>query len=220
MPRDSILRRYRRFFGADPRRDVNDELAFHIAMRVEEFMRAGTTAGEAEEAAMKRFGSLDSVRDECHELGRRRATRTRRAVWMAALRQDMRFALRTLAANRGFTLMVVLTLALGIGATTAVFSVAYGVLLRPLPYHDADALVRLWSRKADRGLDFFSVSPADYAVWRARNRVFAGMAALERHRDAAVVRRTEPQSIEVAAVSPDVFPLLGAGALRGRTLIP
>src|ERR687895_250605 len=218
MPRDSILRRYRRFFGADPRRDVNDELAFHIAMRVEEFMRAGTTAGEAEEAAMKRFGSLDSVRDECHELGRRRATRTRRAVWMAALRQDMRFALRTLAANRGFTLMVVLTLALGIGATTAVFSVAYGVLLRPLPYRDADALVRLWSRRADRGLEFFSVSPADYKDWKAQSTVFAAMGAFERQRDAVLRRGRETESVEIAAVTPEVFPLLGAAPLRGRAL--
>jgi putative ABC transport system permease protein len=220
VPRDSILRRYRRFFGADPRRDVDDELAFHIAMRVEEFRRAGMTAEEAEEAAMKRFGSLSEVQDELNDLGRRRATRKRRAVWIAALRQDMRFALRTILANRGFSFMVVLTLALGIGATTAVFSVAYGVLLRPLPYRDADALVRLWSRRADRGLEFFSVSPADYGVWRARNRVFSAMAAFERQRDATLVRRSEPQSVQIAAVTPDVFPLLGAGALRGRTLHP
>src|SRR5688572_7877338 len=122
-------------------------------MRVEEFMRAGMTAEQAEEAAMKRFGSLSQVRDECDDLGRRRATRNRRAIRIDALRQDVRFALRTIAANRGFAFMVILTLALGIGATTAVFSVAYGVLLRPLPYRDADALVRLWSRRADRGLD-------------------------------------------------------------------
>jgi predicted permease len=115
--------------------------------------------------------------------------------------------------------MVVLTLALGIGATTAVFSVAYGVLFRPLPYRDAEALVRLWSRNAERGLEFFSVSPGDYAVWRAENRVFAGLAAFERQRDAALVRRSEPQSVQVAAVTPDIFPLLGTRALRGRTLI-
>src|SRR5687767_14729281 len=119
-------------------------------MRVEEFMRAGMTAAEAEEAATKRFGSLSNVREECHELGRRRETRSRRADWIAALRQDLRYAVRTLVANRGFSLMVVLTMALGIGATTAVFSVAYGVLFRPLPYRDADSLVRLWSRHRER----------------------------------------------------------------------
>ncbi len=220
MSREPILRRYRRFFGADPRRDVDDEIAFHLAMRVEEFRRAGMTAEEAEAAAMNRFGNVRRVRDECHELGRRSAARKRRAVWIAALRQDVRFALRTIAANRGFSLMVVLTLALGIGATTAVFSVAYGVLLRPLPYRDAESLVRLWSRRADRGLEFFSVSPADYATWRARNRVFTAMGAFERQRDATLLRGSEPQSVEIAAVTPDVFPLLGTAPLRGRTLLP
>jgi predicted permease len=219
MARDSIIRRYRRFFGADPRRDVDDELAFHIQMRIDEFTRAGMSPAEAEAAAMQRFGSLGSVRDECQELGRRSAARKRRTVWLAALQQDVRYAVKTLSANRAFSLMVVLTLGLGIGATTAVFSVAYGVLLRPLPYRDADALVRLYSRNTDRGLPFFSVSPADYAAWRAGNRVFSSLAAFERQRDARLVRRTEPQSVEVAAVTPDVFPLLGAQPLRGRTLI-
>ncbi|MDQ3949181.1 MAG: ABC transporter permease, partial [Gemmatimonadota bacterium] len=220
MSRDPILRRYRRFFGADPRRDVDDEIAFHLAMRVEEFQRAGMAPEEAKEAAMNRFGNLSRVREECHELGRRRATRKLRAVRIDALRQDVRFALRTIAANRGFSLMVVLTLALGIGATTAVFSVAYGVLLRPLPYRDAESLVRLFSRRADRGLEFFSVSPADYSVWRARNRVFSAMAAFDRQYDATLLRGSEPQAVEVAAVTPDVFPLLGTAALRGRALLP
>ncbi|MFN2566452.1 MAG: ADOP family duplicated permease [Gemmatimonadaceae bacterium] len=219
MSRDPDPRRYRRFFGADPRRDVDEELAFHVAMRVEEFKRGGMTAEEAEEAAMKRFGDLSHVRDECHELGRRRAARRRRAVRIDALRQDTRFALRTIAANRSFSFMVVLTLALGIGACTAVFSVAYGVLLRPLPYRDTDALVRLWSKNAERGLEFFSVSPADYATWRAQNRVFAAMGAFERQHDATLTRRSEPQLVEVARVTPDVFPLLGVAALRGRTLV-
>jgi putative ABC transport system permease protein len=219
MSSEPIWRRYQRLLRASVASDVDDELAFHIAMRVEEFMRAGMTADEAEEAAMKRFGSLGQVRDECHDLGRRRAARSRRTIWIAALRQDVRFALRTIAANRGFAFMVVLTLALGIGATTAVFSVAYGVLLRPLPYRDADALVRLWSRRADRGLDFFSVSPADYNVWRERNRVFSAMAAFERQRDATLTRGSEPQGVEIAAVTPDVFSLLGTSASRGRTLV-
>jgi putative ABC transport system permease protein len=219
MSREPILRRYRRFFGADPRRDVDDELAFHFAMRVEEFERAGMTSEEAYAAATARFGDLGRVRAECHELVRRRAARRRRALRLDALRQDVRFALRAIATNRAFSATVVIALALGIGAATAVFSVAYGVLLRPLPYRDAGALVRLWSRNAERGIEFFSVSPPDYATWRARNRVFSAMAAFERQQDATVVRRSEPQSVEMAAVTPEVFPLLGAHALRGRTLV-
>ena len=104
---------------------------------------------------------------------------------MDTLRQDIRFAVRTIIANRAFSIAVALTMALAIAANTAVFSVAYGVLLRPLPLRDADAIVRLWSRNAERGLDFFSVSPADFAEWREQNRVFSQMGAFERQRIAA-----------------------------------
>src|SRR5215212_8881554 len=145
MQSDSLWRRYRRFWGADPARDVDEELAFHIAMREEELRRAGMTEAQAREATMQRFGNLGEVRDECEELGRERVALRRRADRLDALGQDLRYAVRTLLANRGFALVVALTMAIGVGATTAVFSVAYGVLLRPLPYRDADRLVRLWS---------------------------------------------------------------------------
>ena len=164
---ESLTRRYRRFWGPDPARDVNEELAFHIEMRVEELLRSGMTEAEAREATMQRFGNLAQVREECEELSEDRVRLRRRADRLDALRQDLRFALRTFAANPTFTLITALTMAVGIGANTAVFSVAYGVLFRPLPYRDADALVRLWSRNASRGLDFFSVSPADFQSWRA-----------------------------------------------------
>jgi predicted permease len=146
----------------------------------------------------------------------------RRADRVDALRQDLRFALRTFAANRAVTVIAALTMAIGIGANTAVFSVAYGVLLRPLPFRDANSLVRLWTRNVSRGLDFFSVSPADFAEWRAA-RGFASMAAFERQRDATLVRPgagATPEAVQIAAVMPEIFPLLGTTALRGRTLLP
>lgn len=219
MSRENPLRRYARFFGADPHRDVDDELAFHLAMRVEEFERQGMTREAAEEAARERFGRYGAVREECRELGRRRVTRRRRTLQLAALRRDVGYAFRGLAANRVFALTIVLTLALGIGAATSVFSVAHGVLLRPLPYRDADALVRLWSKNDERGLEFFSVSPADFRDWREQNRVFTAMGAFERQHGAILSRGAEPQEVEVAAVSPAVFPLLGTSALRGRALV-
>lgn len=220
MSREPLFRRYARFFGADPQRDVDDELAFHIAMRVEEFRRAGMTPDDAELAAMQRFGSMGQVREECRELGRRQQAGRRRTSRLDALLHDVRFSLRTIATNRAFSIVVALTMALGIGATTAVYSVAYGVLLRPLPYRDAERLVRLWSKNDARGIEFFSVSPADYADWRAQTQVFSAMGAFERQRDATLTRGAESQSVELAAVAPEVFPLLGTGALRGRTLLP
>ena len=220
MPSDPTPRRYSRFLGPDPRRDVEDELAFHFAMRVEEFERAGMTAAEARAAAQDRFGDIERVRHECVDLGYRRLARRRRRFQMDTLRQDIRFALRTIAANRAFSIAVALTMALAIAANTVVFSVAYGVLLRPLPFRDADAIVRLWSRNAERSLDYFSVSPADFAEWRVQNRVFSQMGAFERQREATLTRGGEPQAIEVAAVMPDVFAVLGTAAHRGRTFLP
>jgi predicted permease len=222
MPDDSLWRRYRRFWGADPARDVDEELSFHIEMRVQELRRGGMTEAKAREATMQRFGSFAEVRDECEVLSNDRARMKHRADQLDALRQDLRFALRTFAANRAVTFIAALTIAIGIGANTAVFSVAYGVLLRPLPFRDANALVRLWTRNASRGLDFFSVSPADFADWRAA-KGFTAMAAFERQHDATLVRQgasDSPESVQGAAVMPEIFSLLGTPARRGRTLLP
>src|SRR5215213_2799506 len=103
MPSDSLWRRYRRFWRADPARDVDEELAFHIEMRVEEMRRAGMTEAQAREATMQRFGSFATVREECEELSHERAGMKRRADQVDAIRQDVRFAWRTFAANRAFT---------------------------------------------------------------------------------------------------------------------
>ncbi len=221
MSREPAGRRYGRFFGPDPKRDAEDEIQFHLALRIEEFERAGMTAQQAREAAVQRFGDVDHVRDECRELDSRRRARRARALRLDAFLQNVRFARRTLWTNRGFSFIVALTMAIGIGANTAVFSVAYGVLLRPLPYRDAGALVRLWSRNSQRGVEFFSVSPADYMDWRAQNRVFTAMGAFERQHDGTVSRGAgQPELITVTAVTPDIFSLLGTPAFRGRTILP
>ena len=219
MKREPSARRYRRFWGTDPTRDVDEELAFHLAMRMEEFQRAGMSDDDAKEAVMKRFGDMHEIRAEVETIARNRHARRRRAWKLDALRQDIRFAIRTLISNPGFTIVVALTLALGIGANAAVFSVAYGVLLRPLPYRDADQLVRLWSKNVKRNLEFFSVSPDDYADWRAQSRAFTAMAAFERQREATLATRDVPRAVSMTAVTPDIFPLLGTSASRGRTLL-
>jgi predicted permease len=218
MGRDPLWQRYRRFWESNPRADLDDELAFHLAMRAEEYRREGHQSDEAERLALRRFGDVEGIRRECHDLGTRRVARKQRAFRWDTMRNDIRYALRMLRMNRGFSLAVILTMALGIGATTAVFSVAYGVLLRPLAYRDADALVRLWSKNAPRNLEFFSVSPADYADWKAQNRVFSAMGAFERQRDAMLIRGGEPEAIEVAAVTPEIFALLGTSPAIGRAI--
>ena len=218
MPHEPIRRRYLRFFRADPRRDVDEELAFHIAMRAEEYQAEGMSAAEAETLAVQRFGNVDSVRAECGTLSNERFARRERLHRWDALRQDIRYAFRTLAANPAYAAAVVLTVALGIGANSAVFSVAYGVLLRPLPYRDADALVRLWSRRVQRNLDYFSISPADYKAWRAQAVSFSAFGAFERQHEGTLGRPGSMLTVDVTAVTPDVFSLLGTPAMIGRPL--
>ena len=219
MSDEPLWRRYRRFLRPDPRRDVDEEIEFHLSMRIDEYEKAGLSPADAREEAMRRFGNVTQVVGECEEIGRQRVERGRRSWRWHTLGQDVRVGLRGLASHRAFAAGVILTMAIGIGANTAVFSVAYGVLLRPLPYRDADALVRLWARNVPRAVDFFSVSPADFLDWRAQNRVFSAMAAFERQRDATLNRGAEPELVEAARVMPDMFPLLGVEARLGRRLI-
>jgi predicted permease len=211
-------RRYLRFWGQDPERDIDDELGFHMAMRVAEYEHEGYSPDEARSLATERFGDVGDVREECRELSVRRAGRRQRASWRDAIGQDLRYAVRTLAASRGFSLAIITTVALAIGAGSAVFSVAYGVLLRPLVYPDAGALVRLWTRVAERQLDFFSVSPADYKVWREA-RSFAAMGAFERQREVVLTRPDGPEPVELAPVMPEVFELLGTRPALGRPIV-
>src|SRR5215510_12111034 len=161
--RNSFRRRYRRFWGPDPRRDAD------------EYRRAGLSENEDLEATMKRFGSMREIREEVETLAVKRQARRRRTLQFDALMQDLRFAWRTLIGNPGYSIVVLLTLALGIGANAAVFSVAYGVLLRPLPYRDADHVVRVFSKNAPRNLEFFSVSAPDYKRWKTESPAFSAM---------------------------------------------
>jgi putative ABC transport system permease protein len=109
---------------------------------------------------------------------------------MASLLQDLRLSLRMLRRNPGFAFIAVLTLALGIGGTSAIFSVVNGVLLRPFPYDDPDRLVVVWERNLSRGLPYMFASPPNYADWRSQNTVFEGMGAFSRERYILRVRRS------------------------------
>jgi predicted permease len=134
------------------------------------------------------------------------------------LRKDLRFGIRLLRKNARFAFLVMVTLALAIGATTAVFSVVNAVLLRPLPFPGADRMAMVWKNNPAQGYPIYYVSPPDFVDFRDHNKVFERMAAFV-PKDLTLTERGDPEVLRGAYVSPDLFPLLEAKALAGRVLI-
>ena len=142
--RAATWRRYLRFWGPRAEADVDDELRFHIEMRVRDYIAQGMPEDEARAATARRLGDLATNRAECLTITTRRQRRMTRAQLIDAIGQDAHFAVRTLGRQKGWTAVAILTLALGIGANTAVFSVVNSLLLHPLPYPHADRVAILF----------------------------------------------------------------------------
>jgi predicted permease len=136
---------------------------------------------------------------------------------MNAIRQDLKFAVRMLVKSPGFTIVAVLTLALGIGANTAIFSVVNAVLLRPLPFKDSSQLVRL--RETHKSVGNVSVSYPDFLDWRQQSHAFSAMAAIQ-NRGFNLSGVAQPENIDGYAVSPNFLALLGVGPVLGRDFLP
>jgi putative ABC transport system permease protein len=139
---------------------------------------------------------------------------------MGNLSQDIRYGIRTLGKNPGFTIVAVMTLALGIGANTAIFSVVQNVLLRPLPYPEPDKLVEIWNTyppQVPRG----GLSPGDYADWKQQNQSFSDMGAYVRiSQGFNLTGEGEPQRVLASYASAGLFPMLGAHVVAGRSFVP
>src|ERR1700739_1173223 len=136
---------------------------------------------------------------------------------MTGLLQDLNYALRQLRKSPAFTIVAALTLALGIGANTAIFSVVNGVLLRPLPFKDPGRLVQIWHvppAKSFPGMTRFSVSPANYLDWQNQNHVFENMAIYGYH--GFTLSGSPPEQVNASAVSSGFFETLGVQPMLGR----
>lgn len=210
-----MWRRYLRLLGSDPSADVDDELEFHLAMRRGDLARRGLSEEEARARAEEEFGDLERIRGEMKQIGRERMKREERARGWESLSQDVRFAVRTLVKSPGFALVAVLTLALGIGASTAMFMLVNTVLLRPLPYPDAERLVMVWERPPVQPDFDNAASPANFHEWREQATSFTTLVGFSDGR-AALTGEREPEEVLARYASPRWFEVLGVPARFGR----
>ncbi|NOT09617.1 MAG: ABC transporter permease [Gemmatimonadales bacterium] len=193
--------------------ELEDEFAFHLDMRVSELMARGWTQEAARAEARRRFGDIDDARAFCEKTDHRLGKRLMRTEFLTELRQDIGYAFRSLRRAPGFTLVATLTLALGIGATTAIFSVVRGIVLRPLPYLEPDRLALLAA--VYEGDNEPYLSPANAYDWRSRNRSFSSMAIVEGH-TAILTGAGDPERIRGYNVDADYFRILGVEPIIGR----
>jgi len=190
-------------------RDLAEELESHLALHIDDNLRAGMTPEAARRDALLKLGGIESVKEQ---------VRDRRGLpVLEHLARDFRFGVRMLRKDLSFTAIAVLTLALGIGANTAIFSVVNAVLLRPLPFPQAENLVLVWATSAERSSDVASYP--DFEDWKAHARRFEGLAAFTTH---SVILEGSDQSESVAGlqVTPGFFETLRAQPALGRTFRP
>jgi predicted permease len=188
---------------------MDAEMRFHLEARAEEFVREGMTREQAVRRARLEFGGVDKAKEECRE--------ARGVSILENVRQDLRYAFRTLSKNPGFTAVAVITLAAGIGANTAIFSVIDGVLLRPLPYPHASQIVRIWELDDKGRLD--NISDPNFTDLQQQNHTLAAMAQYSYY-PVSVSGGTEPTRVTGAVVSKEFFSTLGVQPFIGRSFAP
>ena len=190
--------------------ELDEEIRSYLELVAAEKVRCGTPREEALREARRELGGFEQVKENVREI--------RIGFFMVILMQDLRYALRSLTRNAGFSLVAVLTLALGIGANTTIFTVVNGVLLKPLPYPDPDRLVMLWEKNIFDGT-LGTVAPANFFDWRAQSRSFSRMAAIDPYPDFILNGASEPQRLAGAAVSSGFFSLFGVRMALGRDFL-
>ena len=205
-------RRYLRFWRPDLGADVDDEIAFHVHERIDDLVARGMNPAAARDEAMRLFGDLQRIKHDCLTEAREREADMRRIEKLEILKQDTIYALRLMRAHPSFTGAIALTLALGIGATTAIFSVVNSVLLRPLPYQNADRIVRLAEMHKQFGRG--SVSPGHYTDWATQSRSFETLALWQ----SRTVNLTDgdPERARGARVTPGFFKVFYLPPAAGR----
>lgn len=189
-------------------RDIDDEIASHLAEATEEYLRQGLSPEQARQAATRSFGGVLQTKEEYRHV--------QSITWMADVPRDLRYALSTLRRSPAFTATTIATLALAIGANTAMFSVLNAVLLRPLPYQSPEQLAMLWTEDPTQGLREGRSALWDVEQWRSRSRSFAEIATLDSV-GMTLAGRNGAEQVAGASISPNLLPLLGIQPVQGRS---
>ncbi|HEX8764415.1 MAG TPA: permease prefix domain 1-containing protein, partial [Candidatus Acidoferrum sp.] len=189
--------------------ELDEELRFHLERQVEKYVRSGMSREDARRRARVEFGGVELAKEECRD--------ARGVNFIDSVLQDLRYGVRTLGKNPGFAAVAVLTLALGIGANTAVFTVVNGVLLRPMPFPEPDRLVLV--SLTPRGGPFVwepGVSDRDYLAFREQDQAFERIASFTSRATANLTGAGDPVQIPVAYVTTDFFATLRTNPTMGR----
>src|SRR5215204_1876255 len=190
--------------------DIDREMRSHVELQVEANLKAGMSPEEARENAMRSFGNVNRAVDAAYDV--------KGGGLFETLAQDIRYGLRMLAKHKAFTSIAVVTLALGIGANTAIFSVVNELLLQPLPYRDAERIVMLWEVTPE-GRHQNTTSRANFRAWRDQSTSYEYIAAFTDQR-VNLTGDGEPEELSMQFATPDFFKVVGVDPLLGRTLLP
>lgn len=203
----------------DIRADVDEELRFHLETRQQELVASGLTADAARAQTLREFGDIDDARRYLRNMDDSIESTRRRRDYLHDFTQDIRYAFRALLAAPSFTIVAILTLALGIGANTAVYSVVHGVLQQPLPFPNPEQLVKVWSANTSADILQASVSAVDLDDWRAQRRSIEDIGGWWYADGASGVDMTglgAPQRVSTAFVSPGFFSTMRVPSAVGR----
>src|SRR6201981_3463556 len=190
-------------------REMSDELRFHIERQTDANVASGMPRDEARRQALLQFGGAEAVKEDCREQSS--------GFWLETFWSDVRYGVRMMARAPGFTIVAILTLALGIGANTAIFSVVNGVLLNPLPFPQPEELVSLSESKPNFATG--SISYLNFRDWQRNNHTFSAV-ALSRPISFSLTGSGEAEQLQAELLSSDYFSLLGVKPVLGRMFVP
>src|SRR5689334_15536351 len=190
--------------------DLTAEIDSHLQLHIDDNLRAGMTPEEARRRAVISLGGIERTKEE---------VRDRRTVpAIDSLIRDVRYGIRTLIKSPGFALAGIVILGLGIGVNSAIFTVVNAVVLRPMPFPDADRLMRVWHTPPQTtfaGMEVFALSPANFIDWDEQNQVFESM-AIYRYGRRTLTGSGEPDAIIIGRASAAMLPMLGVTPIIGR----